>query len=49
MEENECLFHPKIYVKRTPIHFVVHNGIQNNLIFVKVMQRLNFISAPPHL
>jgi hypothetical protein len=39
-EEGECLFHSQIWVKGTPLHFIIDSGIQKNLISTKVMKRL---------
>jgi hypothetical protein len=32
-EEGECLFHSQMWVKGTPLHFIVDSGSQKNLIF----------------
>jgi hypothetical protein len=40
-EEGECLFHSQMWVKGTPLHFIVDNGSQKNLISVEVIKRLN--------
>jgi hypothetical protein len=31
-EEGECIFHSQMWVKETPLHFIVDNGSQKNLI-----------------
>ena len=31
-EEGELLFHSKMWVKVTPLHFIIDSGIQNNFI-----------------
>ena len=36
-EEGECLFHSQMWVKGTPLHFIVDSGIQNNLISAEVV------------
>jgi hypothetical protein len=40
-EEGECLFHSQMWVKGTPLHFIVDNGSQKNLISTEVFKRLN--------
>jgi hypothetical protein len=37
-EEGEILFHSHMWVKGTPLHFIVDSGIQNNLISVEVIK-----------
>jgi hypothetical protein len=37
-EEGERLFHSKMWVKGTPLHFIVDSGIQKNLISVEVIK-----------
>jgi hypothetical protein len=32
IEEGERLFHSQMWVKGTPLHFIIYNGIQKNLI-----------------
>jgi hypothetical protein len=32
-EEGECLFHSQMWVKGTPLHFIIDSGSHNNLIF----------------
>jgi hypothetical protein len=39
-EEAECLFHSKMWVKGSPLQFIVNSRSQKNLISVKVMKRL---------
>jgi hypothetical protein len=39
-EEGECLFHSQMWVKGTPLHFIVDSGSQKNLISVEVIKRL---------
>jgi hypothetical protein len=36
-EEGERLFHSQMWVKGTPLHFIVGNGSQKNLISAKVV------------
>jgi hypothetical protein len=40
-EEGECLFHLQMWVKGAPIHFIVDNGNQKNLILAEVIKRLD--------
>jgi hypothetical protein len=40
-EEGERLFHSQMWVKRTPLHFIVDSGSQRNLILAEVFKRLN--------
>jgi hypothetical protein len=48
-EEGECLFHFQMWVKGTPLHFIVYNGYQKNLISAKVVKKLVFSITPhPH-
>ena len=42
----EHLFHSQIWVKGIPLHFVVNNGIQKNLILVEVVKILEFSTTP---
>jgi hypothetical protein len=46
-EEGECLFHSQMWVKGTPLHFIVDSGSQKNLISVEVVKRLA-LSTMPH-
>jgi hypothetical protein len=39
-EEGENLFHSQMWVKGTPLHFIVDSGIQKNLISAEVIKRL---------
>jgi hypothetical protein len=47
-EEGECLFHSHMWVKGTPLHFIVDSGSQKNFISAKVIKWLGF-SITPHL
>jgi hypothetical protein len=40
IEEVEHLFHSKMWVKGSPLQFIVDSGSQKNLISVEVMKRL---------
>jgi hypothetical protein len=39
-EEGECLFHSQMWVKGTPLHFIIDSGSQNNLISAEVIKWL---------
>jgi hypothetical protein len=39
-EEGERLFHSQMWVKGTPLHFIIDSGSQKNLISVEVIKRL---------
>jgi hypothetical protein len=39
-EEGECLFHSHMWVKGTPLHFIVDSGSQKNLISTEVIKQL---------
>jgi hypothetical protein len=39
-EEAECLFHSKMWVKGSPLQFIVDSGSQKKLISVEVVKRL---------
>ena len=45
-EEGERLFHSQMWVKGTPLHFIVDNGTQKNLISAEVVKRLNLPTTP---
>jgi hypothetical protein len=47
-EEGECLFHSQMWVKGTPLHFIVDSGSQKNLISAEVVKQLG-LSTTPHL
>jgi hypothetical protein len=47
LEEGECLFYSKMWVKGTLLHFIVNSGSQNNLISAKVVKRL-YLSITLH-
>ena len=38
-EEGERLFHSQMWVKGTPLHFIVDSGSQKNLISAEVVKR----------
>jgi len=39
-EEGERLFHSQMWVKGTPLHFIIDSGSQKNLISAEVVKRL---------
>jgi hypothetical protein len=47
LEEGEHLFHSQMWVKGTPLHFIVDNGSQKNLISAEVVKQLG-LSTTPH-
>jgi hypothetical protein len=46
-EEGEHLFHSHMWVKETPLHFIVDSGSQKNLISTEVIKQLD-LSTTPH-
>jgi hypothetical protein len=46
-EEGEHLFHSQMWVKGTPLHFIVDRGSQKNLISAEVIKQLG-LSTTPH-
>jgi hypothetical protein len=46
-EEEESLFHSQMWVKGTPLHFIVDSRSQKNLISVEVVKQLG-LSTKPH-
>lgn len=40
LDEGKCLFHSQMWVKGTPLHFIVDSKSQKNLISIKVIKRL---------
>jgi hypothetical protein len=46
-EEGERLFHSHMWVKGTPLHFIVDSGSQKNLISEEVIKQLG-LSTTPH-
>jgi hypothetical protein len=45
-EEGEHLFHSQMWVKGTPLHFIVDSGSQKNLISVEVVKQLGLLTTP---
>jgi hypothetical protein len=46
IKEGVCLFHSKMWVKGTPLHFIVDNSIQKNLISAEVIKQLGLLTTP---
>jgi hypothetical protein len=46
-EEGERLFHSKMWVKGTPLHFIVDSESQKNLILAEVVKQLGLLTTPP--
>jgi hypothetical protein len=45
-EEGEFLFHSQMWVKGTPLHFIIDSGSQKNLISVEVIKQLGLLTTP---
>jgi hypothetical protein len=45
-EDGEHLFHSHMWVKGTPLHFIVDRGSQKNLISAEVVKHLGFSTTP---
>ena len=45
-EEGECLLHSQMWVKGTPLHFIVDNSSDKNLISVEVIKGLDLLTMP---
>jgi hypothetical protein len=46
-EEGEYLFHSQMWLKGTPLHFIVDSGRQKNLISAEFVKQLG-LSTTPH-
>jgi hypothetical protein len=46
--EGECLFYSQMWVKGTPLHFIIDSGSQKNLISTEVFKKLA-LPTMPHL
>jgi hypothetical protein len=44
-KEGECLFHSQMWVKGTPLHFIVDSGSEKNLISVEIVKRLALLTT----
>ena len=47
LKEGEHLFHSQMWVKGTPLHFIVDSGSQKNVISTEVVKQLG-LSTTPH-
>ena len=45
-EEGECLFHSQMWVKGTPLHFIIDSSSQKNLISAEVIKWLALLTTP---
>jgi hypothetical protein len=45
-EEGERLFHSQMWVKGTPLHFIIDSGSQKNLISAEVIKWLSLLTTP---
>jgi hypothetical protein len=45
-EEGEHLFHSQMWVKGTPLHFIIDSGSQKNLISAEVVKHLALPTMP---
>jgi hypothetical protein len=45
-EEGECLFHSQIWVKGTPLYFILDSVSQKNLILLEVVKQLGSSTTP---
>jgi hypothetical protein len=45
-EEGELLFHSQMWVKGTPLHFIVDRGSQKNIISTEFVKQLDFPTTP---
>jgi hypothetical protein len=45
-EEGDYLFHSQMWVKGTPLHFIVDNRSQKNLISAEVIKQLGLLTTP---
>jgi hypothetical protein len=45
-EEGKRLFHSQMWVKGTPLHFIVDSGSQKNLISAEVVKQLALLITP---
>jgi hypothetical protein len=46
LEEGEHLFHSQMWLKGTPLHFIVDSGSQKNLISGEVVKQLAMLTIP---
>jgi len=45
-EEGEHFFHSHMWAKGALLHFIVDSGIQNNMISIEVVKKLNLPMTP---
>jgi hypothetical protein len=45
-KEGERLFHSQMWVKGTPLHFIVYSGIHKKLISAEVIKQLGLLTTP---
>jgi hypothetical protein len=45
-KEGGCLFHSQMWVKGTPLHFIVNRERQKNLVLAEVIKQLDFPATP---
>jgi hypothetical protein len=45
-KEGEHLFHSHMWVKGTPLHFIVDSGSHKNLISAEVVKQLGLLTTP---
>jgi hypothetical protein len=45
-KEGECLFDSQMWVKGTPLHFIVDSGSQKKLISTEVIKQLGLSTTP---
>jgi hypothetical protein len=45
-EEGECLFHSQMWVKSTPLHFILDSCRKKNLISIEVIKNLALLTMP---
>jgi hypothetical protein len=46
LEEGKQLFHSQMWVKGTPLHFIIDSRSQKNIILVEVVKKLDFPTTP---
>ena len=46
LEEGERLFHSHMWVNGVPLHFIIDNGSQKNLISTEVVKQLKLPTTP---
>jgi hypothetical protein len=46
-KEGECRFHSQMWLKGTPLHFIIDSSRQKNIILVEIIKQLA-LSTTPH-